>query len=203
MGDRSPLIDRMISEERDEAFSTAMSPLPLRDYVGEKGRDLSSVVGEIFAKIDKKSESPIEAILARGLRQYLPVGFDENVGMTLGEAVSIAKSLSSGVAGFQQVVVKITDEHGALVASYRVDFLFAVQCQNGLRLLCVEADGAEYHYADLKQIARDHVRDAHLAAAGIFTVRFTGAQIYADMDECIRTIGTIFRSWSDDECVNG
>jgi len=60
---------------------------------------------------------------------------------------------------------------------FRVDFAFVPE------RLVVEADGRAWHDAE-----RDAARDAHLMTLGWTTIRFTGSQIYRDVDTVIADV---------------
>ena len=138
------------------------------------------------------SESPIEAMLAIALVSFSPIRLTPIRDRTVAEIVTIAReNTETKLLLFQQVSYDTWNGE----ATYRLDFLVSLRTAHGVKLLCVEADGARYHGETINQVIRDHVRDAHLAAGGIHTVRFTGRQIRNDCGGCVDLIHMILRGW--------
>jgi hypothetical protein len=50
--------------------------------------------------------------------------------------------------------------------------------------LAVECDGHDYHERTKEQAARDRQRDRALLLENVITIRFTGAELYADAERC-------------------
>lgn len=72
--------------------------------------------------------------------------------------------------------------------NYRLDFLVVM---NGRALdtkdepmFAVECDGHEFHERTKEQAARDRKRDRDIQAAGIPILRFTGSEIFNNLDAC-------------------
>lgn len=69
-----------------------------------------------------------------------------------------------------------------VIGKYRADFAIP------LFRLIIEADGKEFHE---KNFQADRLRDRELLAQGWTTVRFTGSEIYNDVDSCIAFVTLI------------
>jgi very-short-patch-repair endonuclease len=54
-------------------------------------------------------------------------------------------------------------------------------------LVMVECDGKEFHSTD-EQIANDRAKDALAAKSGILLLRFSGSQIFRELDRCTQQI---------------
>ncbi len=77
------------------------------------------------------------------------------------------------------------------IGPYRVDFL--VDDRNGATLV-VECDGHDYHERTKEQAAHDRQRDRYLLAVhGLTTARFTGSEIYRDVEACGDEVVNIMR----------
>lgn len=70
----------------------------------------------------------------------------------------------------------------ATLGAVRVDFLLFAK--DGRRLV-IECDGHEFHERTKEQAARDRSRDRMLLAHGCPVVRFTGSEIYRDVQGCV------------------
>lgn len=73
----------------------------------------------------------------------------------------------------------------ARVDGYRIDFLFAVKRGEAVRYTVVELDGHDYHERTKRQASYDKARDRHFTKKGWMIARFTGADVWADPDECV------------------
>ena len=113
--------------------------------------------------------------------------------MTISDVAKFSRDNDDELRMFQQVdcPIYIADQ---FVQSYRLDFLITYRNAKKLRMLCVEADGAEHHQG-LLQREKDHLRDAHLASNSIHTIRFTGSQIYRDIPKCVDLIHAVLIGW--------
>jgi very-short-patch-repair endonuclease len=72
---------------------------------------------------------------------------------------------------------------------YRFDFL--IHYDGGV--LAVELDGHDFHKTK-EQRGRDAQRDRWFAARKITTVRFTGSQVYADPQGCVKELLDVLRA---------
>jgi hypothetical protein len=77
---------------------------------------------------------------------------------------------------------ELYDSKGKLLA--RVDFLVLPEgC--GKWALAIEIDGHDFHERTKEQAASDRSRDRALLLNGYRTIRFTGAEVYADPGGCV------------------
>lgn len=70
---------------------------------------------------------------------------------------------------------------------YQMDFALAWVGrgpQEATVFLNVEIDGHDFHEKTKEQARRDKSRDRAMAKAGILVLRFTGAEVYADVKAC-------------------
>jgi len=75
------------------------------------------------------------------------------------------------------------------VGPYRLDFMFQA---NGLKL-AIELDGQDYH-SSREQRMKDYQRQRHLEAQGWRIIRFTGAEIYGDVQRCVGDVVRLVRT---------
>lgn len=79
--------------------------------------------------------------------------------------------------------------------SYELDFAVTILgVTHSARLgvvLDVEVDGHDHHERTKEQAKRDRSRDRAFTRAGISVVRFTGAEVYADVDACADEVDEI------------
>jgi very-short-patch-repair endonuclease len=54
-------------------------------------------------------------------------------------------------------------------------------------LAMIECDGKEFHFTD-EQIANDRAKDALAAKSGILLLRFSGSQIFRELDRCTQQV---------------
>ena len=84
------------------------------------------------------------------------------------------------------------------VAKFRVDFMchMRIEIPRSSKLkhqfLAVECDGHEFHERTKAQAARDRARDRALLLRGVPSMRFTGAEIWADAYACVTQIDRFF-----------
>jgi very-short-patch-repair endonuclease len=78
------------------------------------------------------------------------------------------------------------------VGTYRLDFAIHLSAQADGRSLsqwfAIECDGHDFHEKTKEQAQRDKARDRFLTAEGFKILRFTGTEIYADVNLCITEI---------------
>jgi very-short-patch-repair endonuclease len=128
-----------------------------RDRSGFQPIAISSVLESIAIaqEIDSLCESPIELDLAVALTKALRAIDDP--------------TLSLG--------------HQFLLNRFRYDL--AIKREGRSRpLVLIECDGKEFHSTE-DRIAADRTKDALAAKAGIFLWRFSGSQIYRELDACV------------------
>ena len=72
------------------------------------------------------------------------------------------------------------------IGKYRADFAVFIKDFSGdIISLMVECDGHAFHEKTKEQAARDKKRDRYLQSAGFRVFRFTGSEIFNDIDGCI------------------
>lgn len=78
------------------------------------------------------------------------------------------------------------------VGDYRVDFLIT-----GLLMpVVVECDGHDYHEKTKEQARRDRQMDRRLQILGCAVLRFTGSEIWNDVESCLKEVNQLaFRLW--------
>lgn len=137
-------------------------------------QQIGTVCGDMFlarmqmaAEISRYTDSPIETMLGLALAEKLHAS-GRNWSM---------EPRPDGWIHDQGHIVLIPQLRWR---QYRIDWAL---CQAGKPDLFVECDGNEFHTMPA-DVQRDMVRDAAAARAGIKTLRFTGAQIFADAAEC-------------------
>lgn len=73
-----------------------------------------------------------------------------------------------------------------------LDFLLIRETEMGVRKLAIECDGKHHRKPEVKK--EDEVKDESLEYEyGIYTVRFTGRQIYETPHKCIERIGAVMK----------
>lgn len=73
------------------------------------------------------------------------------------------------------------------IGSYRVDFLLGMGTRPAIsECVAVECDGHDFHDRTPEQAARDKSRDRLLNQYVKAVARFTGREIYRDVDACLR-----------------
>lgn len=62
------------------------------------------------------------------------------------------------------------------------------------RLMVVECDGHEYHCRTKEQAQRNRFRDRSIQGMGTMVFRYTGAEIWRDVFECVKeTVGILMK----------
>lgn len=112
------------------------------------------------------TESPIEEILLKSIKENFPLGKYE---------------------------IKTQEE--ILNGKYRVDFIISSKDINKEKSLIVECDGHEFHEKTKKQAQKDKKRDRECLLAGYNVMRFTGSEIYYNTEECIEDIKNYFNPY--------
>lgn len=125
------------------------------------------------------TDSPIESLLICSIKWACKVGvswFD----LSVVDPVKLSPPNDNSVLQFCSQV-KIGD--------FRVDFLFTVVSEDGVRSkLVVECDGHNFHERTKEQAARDRSRDRQLQQSGYTVFRFTGSEIYNRPLNCARQV---------------
>lgn len=81
-----------------------------------------------------------------------------------------------------QYEIKVNDKR------YRVDFLIATLAGKYRLDVAVECDGHEFHEKTKEQAARDRARDRAIQSQGIYVLRFTGSEIWANAGQCANEV---------------
>lgn len=83
----------------------------------------------------------------------------------------------------------VPQHHSSRTGRYRLDFavIASLPCMERIKI-DVECDGHEWHERTKHQVMRDNLRTQHLKGLGWLVERFSGAQIYADADQCARRV---------------
>lgn len=145
-----------------------------------------------LSELELHCDSPIERRLAKALAAVL--SDVESAGMKVlalpPMQYEITSQLPTGAFAFLIPQARIDgcettfDDDGS-DWSYRIDFLFVVGPRPAFRkAIAIECDGHEWHEKTKEQVARDKRRDRRLLADGIPSVRFSGAEIHANAEEC-------------------
>lgn len=174
---------------------------------GSVKRMATEAVSEIMEAVKySEGESEIERVMAAVFssasffQSFLGVRF---VMMKSNNSLNMNKIAQANIPigdifVFQQVDAEITDGE-----AYRLDFLCATSMAfphgnaKFREYLAVECDGMEFHERTKEQAIRDRKRDRHLLWGGMPTMRFLGAEIYADPLECLGEVATYFRLCRD------
>jgi very-short-patch-repair endonuclease len=92
----------------------------------------------------------------------------------------------------------------AKVKNYRADFMI-VTGGNGVNVaVAIECDGHDFHERTKEQARHDRSRDRFFVEQGIIVLRFTGAEIYANANDCAEQALTAARSiWFDRYSLRG
>lgn len=121
-----------------------------------------------FEKASPLCESPIERNILAGLitanwffcpKPFVPV-FD-------------TKDMAGGIPHAPVVILPQFP-----IARYRLDFALLVRTESGGRILGIECDGRDFHFAP-----EDAVRDRNLASCGVLTVRIKGSDLFRSPTE--------------------
>lgn len=85
---------------------------------------------------------------------------------------------------------------------YRLDFLLSMRMRNMrdeetrkkslIKYLAIECDGHDFHEKTKEQAIRDKSRDRFLLINGIPSMRFTGSEIWNDVNKCFRQVDEFF-----------
>lgn len=75
----------------------------------------------------------------------------------------------------------------AVIEKYRVDFMVGYDIDDINNALVIECDGFEYH-STKKQMAADNKRERRIREIGYDVIRFSGTEIYNDVEMCVNEI---------------
>jgi len=90
------------------------------------------------------------------------------------------------ISVFPQFALRLGDRN------YRADFLFNCMSQEGrgTRTVVVELDGHDFHERTKEQAQRDRARDRRMTRSGFHVFRFTGSEIYRDVESAVDEVRT-------------
>jgi len=147
-------------------------------YISRVADRLAGAVYQLSVDHLQACESPIETGLGVGL-----------VSMhLLNKHFRFAAMPSASIETEWSAIIYIQPPAG----DYRLDFAIHLTAQSGGRSLnqwfAIECDGHDFHEKTKEQAQRDKARDRYLTAEGFKILRFTGAEIYADVNKCITEI---------------
>lgn len=142
-----------------------------------------------FDQATRKCQSPLEQKMLAGL-MFVSFGYLAPPHVIIArdtvseEALDRTRSLT-GVIALQH-----------RVGRYIIDFAMVIAAPDGeLLRLAIEIDGHEFHEKTKEQAAHDKKRDRALQAAGWRVLRFTGSEVYRDVDACLDEIDDFGASW--------
>jgi hypothetical protein len=140
------------------------------DAMAREYRDGWARLASIYPRL-YRSESPIEAALLAALIHRSHAGL-------------FAVCVDPGPIPADALFAIVPQQS---VGRFRADFL--VTTRRGQ--IVVECDGHDWHERSRWQAMRDKLRDRILASQGIFTLRFTGSEIWADAIDCAAQVETM------------
>lgn len=142
--------------------------------------------------------SPIEIALRKALLDECPtlidqtalsgVVFEQNILLALQPADAIVRTLRES-----NKLGDVNDVHlfaQARCAGYRVDLLL---WSGAFGTLAIECDGFDFHDRTPQQASYDRARDRELVRFGAIVIRFTGSEIYRDVEQCAKDVNA---TWS-------
>lgn len=137
--------------------------------------------------------SPIENALRRALLEECPtliddtalvdVVFEQNVLLALQPIDPFVQILRQ-----QSRLDQANDVHlfaQARCTGYRVDLLL---WSGAFGTLAIECDGFDFHDRTPQQASYDRARDRELVRFGATVIRFTGSEIYRDVEQCAKEV---------------
>lgn len=155
--------DKMGKSRKAEAYEPLSAP-NVKDYIAMQHDKLDKIIEDFT----DGCESPIEELFAIAIKKWLPK-----------DKVEKQKEFT-----FDNT-------------TYMVDFCITRTFQvphtelNIRKIVIVECDGFDYHYATQEQIERDHERDRAFMAHGITVIRFAGSEINKSPDDCASAVADI------------
>lgn len=136
---------------------------------------------------EKLCESPIERRMLSGL-MLCPFGYYDDPNQILDPAEMAQK----GGISFNGDGAVIVPQATIPRLPYRVDFLVALNPRHvevsPIPCFVIECDGHDFHERTKQQAARDRKKDRDIQNIGIPCLRFTGSEIYKDLDECVNQV---------------
>lgn len=135
-------------------------------------RFINNKINSLISSVDS-CESPIEEMLTIALNNH--------------QKEMWFLSTSCNYVVDNQVKIKCGTDN------FRVDLLISCVVDNVEKHYAIECDGHEFHQKNKEQVSKDYRKDRILKMYGIDVLRFSGSDIFNDVDECVREIQkTIF-----------
>ncbi len=168
-------------------------------YLNDKwvARGVPPSVYQDFMHYAQMCGSPIERQMLAGLL-FCPFGYyDElNVLGTVDEFKAGKQHKDSALILPQAQIPSL---------KWRVDFYVILSTLTSKAVrpsFVIECDGHDFHERTKEQAARDRKRDRDLQRLGVPILRFTGSEIFRDLDHCIDQVdtfgaGLLDRAWKD------
>lgn len=133
-------------------------------------------------------ESPIERMMLAGLL-FCPFGYYYHPPHMLHD---------SAWPNFPDARVVIVPQQQ--IVEYRADFaVFVRNFSDDTLRFAIECDGHDFHEKTKAQAARDKKRDRVFQFEGWPVFRFTGSEIFNDLDACINEIDAYVDNWMDED----
>jgi very-short-patch-repair endonuclease len=76
------------------------------------------------------------------------------------------------------------------VGDFNIDFVVK-RHGNGVLPLAIELDGHEFHEKTKAQASWDRKRERSIVRSGYLVVRFTGHEIFQDVEKCVKEVITL------------
>lgn len=137
---------------------------------------------DAFVLIDNNCKSPIEKQLASALI------FIEILGKS---RLYFVEEISDSLQLVPDVFSYISPQ--AKIGKYIADFLIVTTIGGFSEYIIIECDGHDFHEKTKQQAAHDKKRDRYFTQNGYKVLRFTGSEIYNDVDECVREIDQLIQ----------
>ena len=74
------------------------------------------------------------------------------------------------------------------IGVYTVDFLIKMKTKECEKLIVIECDGHNFHEKTKEQVAHDKKRDRWFSGRGITVLRFSGSEIFKNVEACCEEI---------------
>ncbi|GAB1268124.1 hypothetical protein NBRC116493_13770 [Aurantivibrio infirmus] len=152
-----------------------------------------------LTKFLRSCESPMEQKFFAGLFEYFP-GYpcDWNGAHILSRNWCEPHCLGFDLRTYPQRELKVYArgiKNDKNFKNYRADFLLVLTRWNHetgqtdtIEEMVVEVDGHDYHERTKEQAKRDRSRDRSMTASGLTVFRFTGSELFNQMEESIAEI---------------
>jgi very-short-patch-repair endonuclease len=156
-------------------------------------------------RVEDSCESPIEKSMAAALAVALGATSPERSSyfsfkLPFDRAVALLDRLSAEHEAAEEFSCTIVVPQCQL-SRYRVDFLvmrkLTLAWRPGVKLIAVECDGHDFHERTKEQAARDRSRDRALQGLDVMVMRFTGAEIFADVKRCASEVLQALDRWEE------